>query len=160
MNTTTTLDHRYSQPGATPTPWSTALATLEGAQLFWLTTIRAGGRPHITPLVAIWLDDAIYFATGEDEQKAHNLRGNPHVALTTGCTGGTAAWTSSSRAPRHRPPTRTSCSGSLTPGQPNGMASGGTELTTAACNARMKRRGERQERVVMRSCSASCPPKS
>ena len=35
----------------------------------WLTTVRADGRPHVTPLVAVWLDDAIHFSTGPEEQK-------------------------------------------------------------------------------------------
>jgi hypothetical protein len=39
----------------------------------------------VTPLVAVWLDGALHFSTGATEQKALNLRGNPHVALTTGC---------------------------------------------------------------------------
>ena len=58
---------------------------LEAAQLSWITTVRADGRPHITPLVAVWLDDALHFSTGADEQKALNLRANAHVVLTTGC---------------------------------------------------------------------------
>lgn len=58
---------------------------LETAELFWITTVRADGRPHVTPLVAVWLDGAIHFHTGADEQKAVNLRANPHVVLTTGC---------------------------------------------------------------------------
>lgn len=33
----------------------------------------------------MWLDGAIHFTTGATEQKALNLTGNPHVALTTGC---------------------------------------------------------------------------
>ena len=33
----------------------------------------------------MWLDGAIHFSTGPGEQKAINLRGNPHVTLTTGC---------------------------------------------------------------------------
>jgi nitroimidazol reductase NimA-like FMN-containing flavoprotein (pyridoxamine 5'-phosphate oxidase superfamily) len=47
--------------------------------------VRADGRPHVTPLVAVWLDDAMHFCTGETEQKAMNLRVNRHVVLTTGC---------------------------------------------------------------------------
>jgi general stress protein 26 len=81
----TTLDSRFSEPGASPTSWEDARRVLEEAQLYWLTTIRADGRPHVTPLVAVWLQDTIYFGTGADEQKAHNLRANPHVVLTTGC---------------------------------------------------------------------------
>ncbi len=57
---------------------------LETAELFWISTVRADGRPHVTPLVAVWLDGALHFSTGAGEQKAVNLRGNPHVILTTG----------------------------------------------------------------------------
>jgi general stress protein 26 len=81
----TTIDTRFSESGAAPTPWSQTRRVLEAAELFWITTVRADGRPHVTPLVAVWLDDALYFSTGETEQKALNLRANPHVVLTTGC---------------------------------------------------------------------------
>jgi hypothetical protein len=37
--------------------------------------------------VAVWLDDALHFCTGETEQKARNLAANPHVLLTTGDNG-------------------------------------------------------------------------
>ena len=79
------LDRRFSDPGAVPTPWEETRRVLEAAQLFWISSVRADGRPHVTPLVAVWLDDAIHFCTGADEQKAVNLRSNRHVTLTTGC---------------------------------------------------------------------------
>lgn len=81
----TTIDTRFSEPGTAPTPWSQTRRVLEAAQLFWITTVRADGRPHVTPLVAVWLEDTLYFSTGEAEQKGVNLRANPHVVLTTGC---------------------------------------------------------------------------
>ena len=87
----TTLDERYSDPDAAPVPWAQTRQALEQAELFWITTVRADGRPHVTPLVAVWADGTLYFCTGAEEQKAVNLRGNPHVALTTGSndwTGG------------------------------------------------------------------------
>ena len=37
--------------------------------------------------MAVWLDGALHFCTGPDEQKAVNLRANRHVILTTGCNG-------------------------------------------------------------------------
>jgi general stress protein 26 len=79
------LDTRFSDPNAVPTDWSETRGALENAELSWITTVRADGRPHVTPLVAVWLDDAIHFATGADEQKALNLRTNKNVILTTGC---------------------------------------------------------------------------
>jgi nitroimidazol reductase NimA-like FMN-containing flavoprotein (pyridoxamine 5'-phosphate oxidase superfamily) len=81
---TTTLDPRFSSPGATATPWSEAIRQLEAAELFWLTTVRPDGHPHVTPLLALWLDGALYFSTGADERKAKNITHNPHCILTTG----------------------------------------------------------------------------
>lgn len=80
----TTLDERFSDADAQPTQWATTEAALEAAQLSWITTVRADGRPHVTPLVSVWLDGAAHFTTGPDEQKAVNLRRNTAVALTTG----------------------------------------------------------------------------
>jgi len=65
----TELDMRFSDRDAVATDWEETRRALEDAQLFWISTVRADGRPHVTPLVAVWLDDAIYFATGSAEQK-------------------------------------------------------------------------------------------
>jgi nitroimidazol reductase NimA-like FMN-containing flavoprotein (pyridoxamine 5'-phosphate oxidase superfamily) len=81
----TTLDQRYSDPGAVATGWDETRRVLETAELFWISTVRADGRPHVTPLVAVWADGAIHFCTGPTEQKAVNLSASPHVILTTGC---------------------------------------------------------------------------
>lgn len=81
----TELDARFSDPDAASTGWDETRRALEDAALFWITTVRADGRPHVSPLVAVWLDGAIYFTTGAEEQKGINLRRNPHVILTTGC---------------------------------------------------------------------------
>jgi hypothetical protein len=78
------IDRRFSDPEAGPTPWSVALHVLEHAELYWLTTVRADGRPHVTPLIGVARDGAMHFCTGLREQKARNLEGNPKVAITTG----------------------------------------------------------------------------
>jgi Pyridoxamine 5'-phosphate oxidase len=82
---TTTLDPQFSSPGAAATPWAEAVGHLEEAELFWLSTVRLDSRPHVTPLLALWLDGALYFSTGADERKAKNIAHNPHCILTTGC---------------------------------------------------------------------------
>lgn len=79
------LDVRYSEPGAQATSWDAARDVLQSAEIYWITTVRADGRPHVTPLIAVWVDEALYFATGDEEQKARNLLQNPTCALTTGC---------------------------------------------------------------------------
>jgi len=79
------LDPSFSSEGATPTSWSEATEQLEKAEVYWLSTVRPDGRPHVTPLVAVWLDGALYFSIGETERKAKNLAQNARCVLATGC---------------------------------------------------------------------------
>src|SRR5262245_23130564 len=78
------LNEGFSQPGATAPPWSEVAGVLAASEMFWLSTVRRDGRPHVTPLPAIWLDGALHFCTGDAEQKAKNLASNPNCILTTG----------------------------------------------------------------------------
>lgn len=81
---TSELDQRFSSAGASPTTWAEARELLQQAEIFWLSTVRPDSRPHVTPLISVWFEDALYFCTGPTEQKARNLEGNRHVILTTG----------------------------------------------------------------------------
>src|SRR3954463_3567114 len=83
-NPMTELDARFGDPEAVPTPWSDVLRMIEEAELFWISTVRADGRPHVTPLPAVWHDDTLHFCTGAAEQKGVNLAANANCALTTG----------------------------------------------------------------------------
>jgi general stress protein 26 len=85
--TTGEIDPRYGDASATPPPWSDIERLLTDAQLYWIVTVRADGRPHAVPLVGVWHEGAFVFCTGPEEQKQRNLDGNPHVAVTAGSTG-------------------------------------------------------------------------
>jgi Pyridoxamine 5'-phosphate oxidase len=74
----------FSSPGATETPWARGRKELVDAHLYWLTTVRPDGRPHVTPLIGVWSDGGLYFCTGPAERKAKNLSQNPNCILTTG----------------------------------------------------------------------------
>lgn len=50
------FDDRFSDPESTPTSWADVVRALESAELYWLTTVRGDGRPHVTPLIGVWLD--------------------------------------------------------------------------------------------------------
>jgi nitroimidazol reductase NimA-like FMN-containing flavoprotein (pyridoxamine 5'-phosphate oxidase superfamily) len=78
------LDPRFGSPEADAPAWADVEADVRAAEVWWITTVRADGRPHVTPLLAVWDDDALHFCTGPDEQKAVNLVANAAVALTTG----------------------------------------------------------------------------
>jgi general stress protein 26 len=78
------IDRRFSDPEAEPTPWADAVGALERAELYWITTVRKNGRPHVVPLIGVVEDETFYFCTGLDEQKARNLEHNDRVVVTTG----------------------------------------------------------------------------
>src|SRR5690349_15576895 len=84
-NPQTDLNPQFSSDGASPTGWSEARNLLEQASIYWLVTVRPEGKPHVTPLFAVWLDGALYFCTGPTERKARNLADNPHCVIITGC---------------------------------------------------------------------------
>lgn len=79
------LQPQFSSEGVTATAWAEAGERLESAEVYWLTTMRPDGRPHVTPLVAVWLDSVLYFCTDRGERKAKNLAGNAHCVIITGC---------------------------------------------------------------------------
>jgi general stress protein 26 len=81
---TAEIDPRFSDPQAGPTAWSEVARALKAAELYWLTTVRGDGRPHVTPLIGVYEDAAMHFCTGLREQKARNLERRQQVALTTG----------------------------------------------------------------------------
>ena len=85
------IDRRFSDPDAGPTPWPEAERVLEQAELYWLTTVRADGRPHVTPLIGVFDDGAMHFCTGPSEQKYRNLEHSPLLALTTRGAGSGSA---------------------------------------------------------------------
>jgi hypothetical protein len=79
------LEPQFSSRDASATRWAEAEKSFESAELYWLASVRPDGRPHVTPLIAVWLSGAWYFCTGADERKAKNLEQNTHVAVLTGC---------------------------------------------------------------------------
>ena len=78
------LDQQFSSPDASPSSWRDVQARLGGAETYWITTVRDDGRPHSTPLVGVWFDDAFWFSTGASEQKARNLEHNQDVLVAVG----------------------------------------------------------------------------
>src|SRR6187551_1117307 len=63
------FDGRYSDPEASATDWQSARQVLAATELSWLTTVRPDGRPHSTPLITVWHDEAVHFCTGPEERK-------------------------------------------------------------------------------------------
>ena len=95
----------FSSDDAIPTEWGKGRRELQDAEVYWLSTVRPDGRPHVTPLLGIWLDGALYFCTGPDERKAKNrLDGRPTILVRSRWASATAG--SSARRPAASPARR------------------------------------------------------
>ena len=80
------LNQGFSEPGAAARPWTEVAGVLSQTEMFWLPAVRRDGRPHVTPLPAIWRDGALHFCAGSHEQKAKNLQAHPGCVLAAGAS--------------------------------------------------------------------------
>jgi hypothetical protein len=85
--TTGQIDGRFGHPAAAAPSWESVEGLLDRAELYWLTTVRSDGRPHVTPVVGVWGKGRFAFCTGVGEQKHVNLQNSALVAVTTGSNG-------------------------------------------------------------------------
>lgn len=60
---------------------SEALRRLAAESVVWLTTLRSDGSPHVTPVWFHFADNTWWVATGLNNVKVRNLRGDSRVAL-------------------------------------------------------------------------------
>lgn len=61
--------------------WSDAVAKLQAARNYWVSTTRADGRPHVAPVWGVWLDGALLFGTDDRSVKGKNIARNPEVVV-------------------------------------------------------------------------------
>src|SRR3954451_14330031 len=70
-----------------PLPWKRARDLLDAGALVeaasFLGTVRPDGRPHSARIGAAWDDGSVYFHTGQQTRKAHNLEVNPARPTTS-----------------------------------------------------------------------------
>jgi hypothetical protein len=64
-------------------PWSWAEERLIRSHDYWCATTWPDGRPHVMPVWAVWLDDALWFSSAPTSRKARNLAHDPRCVLTT-----------------------------------------------------------------------------
>ena len=64
-------------------PWSWARERLERSRNYWVATMHPGGRPHLMPVWAVWLQGVLYFSTARTSRKARNLFANPNCSVST-----------------------------------------------------------------------------
>ncbi len=62
-------------------PWEHARERLEREQVYWVGTTRPNGRPHVTPIWGVWVNERLYFDGSPETRRGRNLAANPAVAI-------------------------------------------------------------------------------
>jgi len=86
--------------GSAPLHWSRARDLLEAGQgelsvgggdpthrTFFLSTSGADGRVHSAGVGALWIDDRVWFTSGEGTRKSRHLAANPACAMAVSLPG-------------------------------------------------------------------------
>lgn len=74
--------------GSAPIPWERASRQFEGREFhggsgtYWLSTTCPDGRPHAAGVLGVWIDGALYFASGATTRKSRNLAANSRCAVS------------------------------------------------------------------------------
>jgi Pyridoxamine 5'-phosphate oxidase len=71
----------YLAEDGAPIPWAEACARLAEADSYWLATVRPDGRPHLVPVLAVWVDGALHFVASPRSRKAKNLARGSHCVI-------------------------------------------------------------------------------
>ena len=48
---------------------------------YWGATAERDGRPHIRPVLAVWMNDKVYSTTSPDARKGRNLQARPECSM-------------------------------------------------------------------------------
>jgi len=63
-------------------PWSWAEERLRDAPIYWVASVRPDGRPHVTPIWGVWVEDAFWMEGGPRTRRFRNLGSNPAAVVT------------------------------------------------------------------------------
>lgn len=68
-------------------PWSAVTGQLAHGRTWWFATNRPTGRPHVRPVLAVWVNGVLVTAAGAGTRKARNLADDSPATLTTSLEG-------------------------------------------------------------------------
>lgn len=69
-------------PATTPMPWPEARRRLADAHVYWLATTAPDGRPHLRPVLGVWVGESLHTTSSPAARKALNLAVNDRCSLS------------------------------------------------------------------------------
>jgi hypothetical protein len=83
---------------AAPIDWDETVRLFAAERWYWVATTGHEGRPHLRPVLAVWVDERIYSTTNPAARKGRDLTSTPSAALAARAPDvdivieGTVAW--------------------------------------------------------------------
>lgn len=71
-----------AEPGTEPLPWPEVRQRFDAERWYWVATTGPGGRPHVRPVLAVWVGGSVYSTTSPRAAKGRNLELHPRCSLT------------------------------------------------------------------------------
>ena len=68
-------------PEYVPMEWPWVVEQVSEARNYWVATVDGRGRPQVTPIWGVWLDDAVCFGTDAESLKGRNIARDPEIAV-------------------------------------------------------------------------------
>src|SRR4051812_40748605 len=62
--------------------WDEAVAKIAGTETYLAATVSPDGRPHVVPVLGVWVEGMLTFNTDVSARKARYLAKNPAIAIT------------------------------------------------------------------------------
>jgi Pyridoxamine 5'-phosphate oxidase len=72
--------------GTEPLSWDEVRQRFNSERWYWVATTGIDGRPHVRPVLAVWLGDNAYSTTSPRARKGRNLEHRPECSLTARAT--------------------------------------------------------------------------
>lgn len=87
-NITSRYDDDRMQPRSDDViPWPLVRERIATAEGYWFATVGPGVRPHVRPVLGVWLDGAWCSTSGPATAKSRNLGRNPRCSVATRTDG-------------------------------------------------------------------------
>jgi nitroimidazol reductase NimA-like FMN-containing flavoprotein (pyridoxamine 5'-phosphate oxidase superfamily) len=65
-----------------PMQWTEAQQRLADAHVYWLATTNPDGRPHVRPVLGVWVDGSLHTTSSPRARKAKNLAANDRCSFS------------------------------------------------------------------------------
>jgi Pyridoxamine 5'-phosphate oxidase len=70
-----------AEPGTEPLSWEEVCQRFDAERWYWVATAGPDGRPHLRPVLAVWMNGKVYSTTSPGARKGRDLQARPQCSM-------------------------------------------------------------------------------